>query len=159
MACQPAVHIGTSLLVAFEAFAHTPVFSRQAVLIFHLTVTLPAGHFFVDVPLVVEENVLGNVVDFFPWCRAIGIKIAVFLLYPWMLGNDIVVTVKTFLNRRYTQEIGISHIGVAVLTLNLLNPHMNVVAERYGLLRSHCIGRYSIEYKQEAGRENQRYYG
>jgi len=153
---QPAVNIGTFFLVAFEAFAHTPVFSRQTMLVFHLAMTLLAGHFFVDVPLVVEENVLGNVVDFFPWCRAIGIKIAVFFLYPWMLGNDIVMTVKAFLNRRYAREIGISYIGVAVLTLYLLNPHMNVVAERYGLLRSHCIGRYPIEYKQEAGRENQR---
>ena len=125
-------------------------------LVFHLAMTLLAGHFFVDVPLVVEENMLGNVVDLFPWCWTIGIKIAVFLLYPWMFGNDIVMTVKAFLNRRYAREIGISHVGVAVLTLYLLNSHMNVVAERYGLLRSHCIGRYSIEYKQEAGREKQR---
>ena len=105
MACQPAVHIGTSLLVEFEAFAHTPVFSRQAVLIFHLTVTLLTVHFFVDVPLVVEENVLGNVVDFFPWCGAPGIKIPVFLPYPWMLGNDIVMAVQTLFHRGYTRKI------------------------------------------------------
>ena len=139
MACQPAIQIGTFLLVTFDALAHTPVFSRQAVLVLHLAMTLLAGYFFIDVPLVVEENVLGNVVDFFPWCRAIGIKIAVFFLYPWMLGYDIVMTVKAFFNRRYAREIGISYIGVAVLTLYLLNPHMNVVAERYGLFRSHCI--------------------
>jgi len=114
-------------------------------LVFHLAMTLLAGHFFVDVPLVVEENVLGNVVDFFPWCRAIGIKIAVFLLYPWMFGDDIVMTVKTFLNRWYTREIRISHVRVAVLTLYLLYPNMNIVAERYGLLRSHCIERYAVE--------------
>ncbi len=156
MTCQPAVNIGPFFLVAFEAHSHTPVFSRQTMLVFHLAMTFLAGHFFVDVPLVVEENVLGNVVDFFPWCRAIGIKIAVFLLYPWMLGNDIVMTVEAFFNWRYARKIRISHIRVAVLTLYLLNPHMNVVAERYGLLRSHGIGRYSIEYKQEAGRENQR---
>ena len=114
-------------------------------LVFHLAMTLLAGHFFVDVPLVVEENMLGNVVDLFPWCRTIGIKIAVFFLYPWMLGNDIVMTVKAFLNRRYAREIGISHIGVAVLTLYLLDANVNVVAERYGLFRSHWIRRYSIE--------------
>ena len=145
--------------MAFETLAHTPVFSRQAVLIFHQTVTLSAGHFFVDVPLVVEENVLGNVVDFFPWCGAPGIKIAVFLPYPWMLGNDVVMAVQTLFHRWNTRKIGVGHIGVAVLTLYLLDANVNIVAERYGLLRSHCIGRYSIEYKQEAGREKQRKYG
>jgi hypothetical protein len=115
------------------------------VLIFHLTVTLLTSHFLVDVPLVVEENVLGNVVNFFPWCGGPGIKIPVFLPYPWMLGNDIVMAVQTLFHRWNTRKIGVGHIGVAVLTLYLFDANVNVVAERYGLFRFHWIRRYSIE--------------
>ena len=159
MACQPAIQIGAFLLVTFDALAHTPVFSRQTVLILHLTVTLSAGYFLVDVPLMVKEYMLGNIVDFFPWGGAPGIKIAVLLLNPWVLGNDIVMTVKAFFNRRYTRKGRIGHIGMTVLTLYLFNPDMYVVAEGYGLFRSHCIGRDTIEQKQEASRENQRQQG
>ena len=73
-------------------------------LILHRTMALLTGHFLVDVPLVVEKNVFGNVVDFFPWRGTSGIEIAVFLLYPWVVGNDIVMAVKTLFHRRYPRK-------------------------------------------------------
>ena len=105
MARQPAVQIGTFFLMAFDTLAHAPVLGWQALLILHQAMTLLAGYFFVDVALVVEKNVLGYIIDFFPWCRSTGIEITVLLAYPRMGGNNIVMAVQTFFHRRYTGKI------------------------------------------------------
>ena len=52
-----------------------------------------------------------------------------------MVGDDIVMAMQTFFHRRDTGMIGISHVGVAVLALDLLDPAVNIMAEGNGLLR------------------------
>jgi len=62
MACQPAINIDLFLVVAFQAHAHLPVFGRQAVHIFNLSVAFLTGDFFVNMALMVEQNVFRHVV-------------------------------------------------------------------------------------------------
>jgi hypothetical protein len=62
-----------------------------------------------------------------------------------MFGDNIVMAVQTFFHRRDSGMIGIGHEGVAILTLDLLDPTMNVVAERNRLLRSDGAIRHFVE--------------
>jgi hypothetical protein len=58
-----------------------------------------------------------------------------------VIGNDVIVAVQAFCDRRYTRVVGVPHVRVAVLTLNLFDPAVNVVAERNGLFRAEaCLG-------------------
>lgn len=66
MACQPAVDIGISLVMAFQTHAHLPVFGRQAVQVFDRTVAFLAGDLFVYMALVVEQDVFSHIVDLDP---------------------------------------------------------------------------------------------
>jgi len=59
-----------------------------------------------------------------------------FLFYPGVVGDNILVAVQALFHSRDSGMIGISHVGVAVLTLDLLDPAVNIMAERDGLLRS-----------------------
>ena len=64
-----------------------------------------------------------------------------FDFYPRVIGNDVIVAVQAFFDRRYTRVVGVPHVRVAVLTLNLFDPAVNVVAERNGLFRAEvCLG-------------------
>ena len=46
------------------------------------------------------------------------------------------MAVQTFFHCRYSGMIGIGHIRVAILTLDLLDTAVHIVAERDGLFRS-----------------------
>ena len=59
------------------------------------------------------------------------------------------MAVQTFFHRRYSGMIGIGHVGVAVLALDLFNPAVNVVAEGYGLLRSDGAIRQLVKYENK----------
>ena len=93
MTGQPAIHVGIFLVMAFQAHAHSPVFMRQAVQVGKLSVALLASDLAVDVPLVIKQHVFGDIIDFYPrrWC--IGVKVLVFLFYPGMVGNNIIMAV------------------------------------------------------------------
>ena len=82
------------------------------------------------------------------------IEVAVLNLDPWMVGNNIFMAVQAFFNRRYSGMIGISHIGVTVLALDLFDPAVNIMAERDGLLRSDGSLR-QIEKKENKRRNSQ----
>ena len=136
MTCQPAVEIGIFLLVTSDTFLHAPNFLWQPLKVLHLTVAFGAGDFAVDVPLVIKQHVFGHIIELYPgrWC--FGVKVFVFLFYPGMVGDNIIMAVQAFFHRRDSGMIGIGHIGVAVLALDLLDPAVNIMAERDGLLRS-----------------------
>ncbi len=135
MTCQPAVGIGIFLEMAFQAHAHAPVFMGQTVQFGDLSVTFLAGDFTVDVALMIEQDMLGHIVDFYPRCWRFGVKVAVLFLDPWMLGNNIVVTVQALFHRRYSGMIGVGHVRMTVLALNLFNTAVYIMTERDGLLR------------------------
>ena len=97
--------------------------------------TLATGNFSVDVALMVEQHMLWNVVDFYPGGRGLRVEIAVFDLNPWVVDDDVIMAVQTFFDRRQAGKIGICHIRMTILTLNLLDAGVNIVTEGYGLFR------------------------
>ena len=136
MACQPAIEVGIFLLVTLDALLHAPDFLRQALKFLYLSVAFLTGNFTVDMALVVKQHVLGHIIYFDPGGRRIGVKIFVFLFDPGMVGDNIFVAVQTFFDCRDSRMIGIGHIRVTVLTLDLFDPAVDSVAERDRLLRS-----------------------
>ena len=64
---QPAINIDFFLVVAFQAHPHPPILGRQPLKVFYQSVAFPAGYFFVDMTLVVEQNVFRHVIYFYPW--------------------------------------------------------------------------------------------
>jgi len=116
--------------------------------------TFPASNFAVDVALMIEQYMLCHVIHFYPGCRRLRIEVAMLDLDPGMVDNYIFMTVQAFFNRRYSGVIGIRHIRVAVLALNLFDPAVNIMAERDGLLRSDGSLR-QIEKKENKRRNSQ----
>ncbi len=104
--------------------------------VFNLLMASTAGNFAVDMTLVVEYDVLGYIVDFYPWCWCLGVEILVFFLNPRMFGNDVIMTVQTFFHRGNARKVGIGHIGMAVLALYLFNTAVDIMAEWDGLFRT-----------------------
>jgi hypothetical protein len=107
------------------------------------------GNILIDVPLVIEEYVFGDVVDFCPGRRLIVVKILVFFLDPGMLDDDVIMAMQTLCHRRQTGKIRVRHIGMAVLTLDLFDPAVNIVTEGYRLFGSDFRGRHNVEKNQE----------
>ena len=122
--------------MVFQAHAHSPVFMRQAVQVGNFPVALLASDLAVDVPLVIKQHVFGHIVDFYPGCWRIGVKVLVFFLYPGVIGNNIFMAVQTLFHRRDSGMIGIGHEGVTILALDLFDPAVNIMTEWDGLLRS-----------------------
>ena len=111
--------------------------------VLHLAVALLTRYLLVDVPLMVEQDVLGHVVHFCPGGRLLGVEIFVFLLNPGVLFNNVVVAVQTLFHRRHSRKIGVGHIRMAILALNLFDAAVDIVAERYGLFRANP-GRWEV---------------
>jgi len=122
--------------MAFDTLPHAPALVRQSMQVFNLPMASTAGNFAVDMTLVVEYDMLGYIVDFYPWCRCLGIEILVFFLNPRMFGNDVIMTVQTFFHRGNTRKVGIGHVGMAVLALYLFNTAVDIVAKWDGLFRT-----------------------
>jgi hypothetical protein len=134
--------------VAFDTLSHAPVFEWQSMQVFNPPMTFPASNFAVDVALMIEQYMLGHIIHLYPGCRRLSIEIAVLNLDPGMVGNNIFMAVQAFFHRRYSGMIGIGHIGVTVLALDLFDPAVNIMAERDGLLRSDG-GLRQIEKKED----------
>lgn len=136
MARQPAIEVGIFLLVTSDTLLHAPNFLWQPLKVLHLTVAFGAGDFAVNVALVIKQHVFGHIIDFYPgrWC--FGVKVFVFLFYPGMVCDNIVMAVQAFFHRRDSGMIGIGHIGVAVLALDLFHATVDIMAERDRLHRS-----------------------
>ena len=83
-----------------------------------------------DVPDMPEKNKFRNIDGFFPGCRCIGIIIMMFLLYPWEIGDNVLMTVKTFFNRGDSRKCRPADIRVTKFTRNSLDTRMDAVAER-----------------------------
>ena len=140
MARQPAVYIDFPFKVTGDALLHVPYFVRQSVQVLNLAVALLAGYLFVDMPLMVEEDVLGQVVDLTPRSQGVGVEIFMFLLNPGMLFDDVIMAVQAQFHRRQSRKIGVGHVRMAILALNLFDAAVHVVAERYWLLWSYISG-------------------
>ena len=136
MACQPAIEVGIFLSVTLDALTHAPDLLLQALCLLYLTMTFLTGNLVVNMTLMIKQHVFGHVIDFYPWRRCIAVKKFVLLFYPGMFGNNIFMAVQAFFHGRYSGVIGIGHVGMAVLTLDLFDSTVNIVAEGNRLLRS-----------------------
>jgi hypothetical protein len=152
MACQPAIHVGVFFKMTRDTLLHVPGFMRQALKILHLPVTFGTGYFAVNVALVIKQHVLGYIVEFYPGCWCVRIEILVLLFDPRVVGNNVVVAMQAFFYRRDAGVIGVSHIGMAILTLDLFHPAVDIVAEGNGLLRPNVAVRHLV--KQENKHRN-----
>jgi len=91
--------------MAFDTNPHPPVLVRQPLKVLNQPVAFPAGNFAVDVPLMIEQHVLGHVVHLDPGGGALRVEILVLLLDPGMSLYNIVMAVQTLFNRRNAREI------------------------------------------------------
>ena len=105
MTRQPAVYISVLLLVAFDTNPHAPFLVRQSLNVLNLPVAFLAGNFAVDVPLMVEQDVLGHIVYFHPGGGGLGVEVFVLLLDPGMFFDDVIMAVQTLLHRRNARKI------------------------------------------------------
>jgi hypothetical protein len=136
MASQPAVYIGLIFFVTIHTEPHFESLCRNPVHGLNLSMALLTLNVLFDVPYVSEKNMFRYIEDFFPRRRCIRIKILMFLFYPWEIGNDVIMTVEAFFNRRYSRKYRPTDIGVAKLTLNRLDTRVNTMTERDGLFGS-----------------------
>ena len=154
MTRQPAVHIGVFNAVAVNTEFHVKRFSPDAVKTLDFTMALPARNLFLNVPLVIEQNMFGQVIGFFPGSRGLRIEIPVLFLYPEMIGNNVIVTMQAFFNRRQARMPGIIDIGVAIPALDVFDAGMDPVAERNRLLSPDSGSGNVVKEKQEACRQH-----
>jgi hypothetical protein len=63
------------------------------------------SHFFINVTLVVEQNMFGYIVNLDPWGRRSGIKVSMLFLDPGMISNNVVVAVQTFFHRWEARKV------------------------------------------------------
>ena len=93
MARQPTVEVRTSFTMTFDTFAHAPDFLRQALQVLDFTMAFLTSDFFINVALVIKQNMFSHIVDLDPWGRRSGIKVSMFFLDPGMIGDNVVVAV------------------------------------------------------------------
>ncbi len=154
MTRQPAVHVGIFYAVAADAEFHVKCFSLYAVKRLHFAMAFRARNLFLNVPLVIEQNMFGQIIGFFPGRRRSRVEIPVFFLYPEMIGNNVFVAMQAFFNRRKTRMPGITHIRVAILALNVFDPGMDPMTEGNRLLRPDIGSGRIVEEKQKARHEH-----
>ena len=140
MTCQPAVKVGLLLSVTINTESHFKTVTLEPVHGLHRAVALLTGNLLPYVALMIEQYVLRKVVHPLPWSGRLGVEIPVLFLDPGMIGNDVLVAVKTLFHRWQSRVIGIFDIGMAKLTLNLLYPHMNLMTERNRLFGTYVGG-------------------
>ena len=141
MTRQPAIDVSILFIVAFQAHPHAPLFVRQPVKVLNLPVAFPAGNFTIDMALMIEQDMLGYIVNLFPRSGGLGIEVFVLLLNPGMFFDDIIVAVQTLFHRWNAGVVGIGNIGVTVLALDLLDTAVHGVAEGDRLFRAESATR------------------
>ena len=140
MTCQPAVKVGLLFPMAINTESHLKAVILEPMHGLHRAVAILTGNLLPYVALMIEQYMLWEVVDPSPWSGCLGVEIPVLLLDPGMVGNDVLVTVQAFFHRWQAWVIGVAHIGVTVKALDLFDPHMQLMAERYGLFRAYVGG-------------------
>ena len=79
--------------MAFDTRPHPPIFVRQPLKVLNLPMAFLAGNFTVDVPLMVEQYMLGHIIYFHPGGGGLGVEVFVLFLDPGMLFDYIVMAV------------------------------------------------------------------
>ena len=148
MTCQPAVKVGFLFPMAINAESHFKAVILKPMHGLHWAVALLTGNLLLYVALMIEQYMLREVVYPLPGSRRLVVEVPVLFLNPGMVGNDVLVTVETLFHRWQSRVIRIAGIGMTKGTLDLLYPHMNLMAERNRLLRTY-VGAEMIEVIKE----------
>ena len=115
----------------------------------HCVMTCLAFDIAVDMPLVIKKHMLCHQINLYPGYGRLCIEISVFLFYPRMICDDIVMTMQTLFHRWKSRKIGISNIGVTILARYLFHPGVYLMTERYGLFGADIYLSVSIEKKHK----------
>jgi hypothetical protein len=99
MTCQPAVKVGLLFPMAIDTESHFKAVTLEPVHGLHRAVALLTGNLLPYVALMIEQYMLREIEYPLPWSRRLGVEIPVLFLDPGMVGNDVLVTVKTLFHR------------------------------------------------------------
>jgi hypothetical protein len=124
VACQPAIQVGLLLTVTIDTETHLEMNALDPVHGLHRSMTLFAGNILLYVPFVIEDDVFGQIVDLTPRGRGVRVVILVFLPDLGMIGDNVLVTIETFLDRWDSRVNGTPHVGMTELALDLLDTRM-----------------------------------
>jgi len=149
MARQPAVQIGFFSFMTSNTKTHFKTFTLQAIHRFNGAMAFPTGNIFLDMPLMVEKNMFRQIKNLFPRCRGPGVKVPVLFLNFGMIGDDIFVAIQAFFHWGYPRVNRTVHIRMTKLTLDILDPRMDPMAEGDRLGRTDIGGRRDIEIKKK----------
>ena len=139
--------------MARNALSHEPLLGGQALRIFHLPVTLPAGNLAVDMTLMIKQHMFCDIIYFDPGGRCLGVEVTMFHFNPRVICDDVIMAVQAFFHRRHPRVVGITHIRMTVLALYLFDPAVHIMAERNRLFRTETGCRRGIEKINESRRE------
>jgi len=116
--------------------SHLKLFLFDPVHGFNRTVALPTGDFLFDMSLMIEQHVLGQIINFNPRYRGFVVKIPVYCYNLGVFGYNEIMAVETFSHRWYSRTNRPADIWMTKPALNFLNPGMEPMAERYRLFGS-----------------------
>ncbi len=134
MARQPTIQLGVSPLVTVDAKSHLEFHGNQAIPFLYIPMAYRTIDVFLDVPLVIELNVIRHIKNPNPGDRIFLLIVQLQLPDLWMLGNDVFMAEQALPHRRNAGLSGSLHKGVAEPTTDSLDPCMDPVAEIYRLL-------------------------
>jgi hypothetical protein len=100
---------------------------------FDLPMAFSTGHAFPDVTLVVKESKLRNIVHLYPRYWRFRLQIPMLLSYFRVIGNNVRVTIKALVHRRYPRKGRSGYIRVAKLTRYSFYSCMHLMAKWYRL--------------------------
>jgi hypothetical protein len=106
---------------------------------------LGASNLLLDMPFVVEDHVLSQVIGLSPRRGRPGIEIFMLLFDLWVIGNNILVAIEALFHGRQPWMFGAAHVRMTELALDLLHTGMHLVAKGYGLLGAHIRNRHHIK--------------
>jgi hypothetical protein len=155
VACQPAIQISLLLFVTRDAKPHFELGVLEPIHGLHLSMALLAHDLLLDVPFMVEKDVLRKIIDLHPRRRHLAVEVAMLLFDLRMIGYNVLVTVKAFFHSGYPRISGAAHVRVTELALDLLHTSVDPVAERDRLLRAEVSQGHEVK-KVKAGHDDSR---
>jgi len=134
MTRHPAVKFRPPLPVAVDAEAHLKIHGHEPVHVFYFPVAVRAVDSRPDVGAVVEFHMVGHIINANPGDRSFGFQVPSLLNDLGMLRDDVLVARETLAHRGNPRVVGPVHVGMTESAVDLLDPGVNPVAEKNGLL-------------------------
>ena len=110
----------------------------------------------VDVSLMVKQDMFCHQIDLFPRRGRLRIEISMFFPYPWVIRDNIIMTMKALFHRGKPRKIRIRNIGMTIETIYFFYTRMHLMAKGYGLLRANIHLPVCIEKIHECCNEKSR---